>query len=126
MNDICDKCKKRTATHFITSSSASEPTISLCRYCQEEYDKFMEEAKEKFFGRKINQEQLSETTPHDVIKPIGMDIIQKGDKVKCLNCGKTITLDDETFIFDFEAEYICCPHCKAKIDVQYYHLHGKK
>lgn len=56
----------------------------------------------------------------------GLSQISIGDKLKCLNCGEVITLNDKTFIMDYEAEYIYCPHCKAKIDVQYYHAYGEK
>lgn len=47
--------------------------------------------------------------------------IKKGDTVKCLNCKKHILIDDKTFIFDSEAEYIKCPHCGATADIILYH-----
>lgn len=50
-----------------------------------------------------------------------MDEIKKGDTVKCLNCKEHILLDDKTFIFDSEAEYIKCPHCGTMADIILYH-----
>ena len=53
--------------------------------------------------------------------------IGHGDKVKCLNCGKTILVSHgETLQFDFMAEYVFCNHCKTKYDVQAYLLYGEK
>jgi DNA-directed RNA polymerase subunit RPC12/RpoP len=52
--------------------------------------------------------------------------ISKGDKIKCLGCGKTIELTSQTFTLDSYAEYIVCPICGLKFDVQAYHLYGEK
>ena len=56
----------------------------------------------------------------------GIENIEKGDKVKCLNCNKEIQVGKETFVFDENGEYIVCPHCKKGYDVQVYHLKGEK
>lgn len=52
--------------------------------------------------------------------------IKQGDTVKCLYFGKPILLNEETFVFDSEAEYIYCPSCEQKIDTHYYHTMGEK
>lgn len=51
--------------------------------------------------------------------------ISMGDKIKCLECGKTIELTNQTFTFDFNGEYISCPMCGLKLDVQDYHFYGE-
>ena len=50
--------------------------------------------------------------------------IKKGMIIKCLSCGKPIKLNDDTMTFDFDAEYIICPHCECKKDIQEYHVYG--
>lgn len=50
--------------------------------------------------------------------------IKRGMTLKCLKCRKPILVSDETFIMDFGAEYIKCPHCETTCDVQIYHIHG--
>ena len=52
--------------------------------------------------------------------------ISIGDKVKCLGCGKTIELTNQVFTLDCNREYITCPMCGLKLDVQAYHLYGEK
>lgn len=52
--------------------------------------------------------------------------IKRGDKVKCLFCGETIEIKEETFLLDFDAEYVLCPSCGKKADSIYYHLEGEK
>lgn len=52
--------------------------------------------------------------------------IEQGDVLVCLNCGKPILLTNKTFTLDCYAEYIECPCCKAKYDVQVYHARGSK
>jgi DNA-directed RNA polymerase subunit RPC12/RpoP len=51
--------------------------------------------------------------------------ISIGMTVKCLHCGKPIKLTDKTLGFDAYSEYIECPSCLNKIDVQHYHFHGE-
>lgn len=51
--------------------------------------------------------------------------IYAGMTLKCLKCGKPIKLTSETFKFNWEAEYVICPHCKATYDVQAYHRYGE-
>ena len=46
--------------------------------------------------------------------------IRRGQTVKCLHCDKDILLDENTFVLDCVAEYIICPHCGEKDDVQKY------
>jgi len=48
--------------------------------------------------------------------------ISLGDKIKCLKCGETFVL--ENIGMTNTCEYIDCPHCKCRIDVQVYHLCG--
>jgi len=52
--------------------------------------------------------------------------IGQGDVLVCLDCGKPIVLTNKTFTLDCSAEYIECPRCKAKYDVQVYHARGSK
>lgn len=52
--------------------------------------------------------------------------ISMGDKIKCLRCNKTIDVINQNFITDAYAEYICCPACNLKLDVQAYHHYGEK
>ena len=52
--------------------------------------------------------------------------IKKGDKLKCLKCGETIELNDNTMIFDCFAEYIKCEKCGFEADIQYYHMMEEK
>lgn len=121
---ICDKCGKRKATHFHTS--ATEPTISLCTQCDEEYDTYMRAAEAKFFGRVIKPKPKKNTLFDSLFSSFKFTELNVGDTVKCIDCGNPIMLDDKTFIFDCEAEYIYCPHCKSKKDVHIYHLKGEK
>lgn len=51
--------------------------------------------------------------------------IEQGMKVKCLNCGETIKLTEETFFIDCVAEYIGCKKCNTYCDVQAYMFHGE-
>ncbi len=119
---MCDKCGKNKAICFHTSSCGSD--ISLCHECNETYEKFMQEAKERFFSEEIQVKCFDKALDYE--DKFAISEIKKGDTIGCLDCGKPIKLDDKTFIFDFDAEYIFCPHCKSKIDVQMYHLKGKK
>ena len=50
--------------------------------------------------------------------------IKIGDKIKCLDCGEVITIEEIKFTFD--AEYIVCPKCGKFRDIQYYHMFGEK
>lgn len=65
-------------------------------------------------------------TPKTKQSTKGISKISMGDELKCLSCGGKIKLTKETFILGFDAEYIKCPHCKKKIDVQNYHMNGEK
>lgn len=51
--------------------------------------------------------------------------IVKGMKMRCLDCGKTILLTEDTFTFDCDGEYVKCPHCNSVKDVQIYHIFGE-
>ena len=51
--------------------------------------------------------------------------IKRGDALKCLNCEEKIVVDSDTFLIDFDAEYIKCPHCGRSYDVQKYHMLGE-
>ena len=55
----------------------------------------------------------------------GISSFGTGDTLECLNCKNPILLDSNTFKFNCEGEYVCCPKCKAIYDVQAYHFHGK-
>lgn len=46
--------------------------------------------------------------------------IGRGDEVECLDCGRSFVLDNDTFTFDHEAEWVICPHCERARDVGYY------
>lgn len=50
--------------------------------------------------------------------------IKLGDKLFCLNCRKKFEL--KKIVATADAELIVCPHCKAGIDIQNYHLYGGK
>lgn len=56
----------------------------------------------------------------------GLTEIKQGMKLKCLNCGNSILVSDETFKMDLVAEYIECPHCKVAYDVQAYHEYSEE
>ena len=47
-------------------------------------------------------------------------IISKGDKLKCIDCGKVFKVKD--IIVTPERELIECPHCKLRRDIQQYHF----
>jgi DNA-directed RNA polymerase subunit RPC12/RpoP len=51
--------------------------------------------------------------------------LKLGMKVKCLNCNETIELTRDTFLIDFEAEYIYCPECGKYCDTHYYFRYGE-
>lgn len=61
-----------------------------------------------------------------MIPGIKVEEIKVGDKLKCLNCLKPITVSDETVKITYSAEYIICPDCKKALDIQLYHLYGEK
>jgi DNA-directed RNA polymerase subunit RPC12/RpoP len=46
--------------------------------------------------------------------------IKIGDTLKCVDCGKDFVL--EQVKFDGNGEYIVCPHCDKKRDIQKYHI----
>lgn len=119
LKDYCDRCRKK-ASRYYTSSSADEPTISLCRQCANEYEIYMRKAKEKFLSEKP---QKNSDNDLDEIQSVSLKI---GDKVKCQICNKPILLDENTFTADHLGEYIYCPHCKKSVAVEYYHLFGVK
>lgn len=47
-------------------------------------------------------------------------VISKGDKLKCVNCGKVFKVKD--IIVTPERELIECPYCWARRDIQEYHF----
>lgn len=47
-------------------------------------------------------------------------IISKGDKLKCIDCGKVFKVKD--IIVTPERELIECPHCRLRRDIQQYHF----
>jgi DNA-directed RNA polymerase subunit RPC12/RpoP len=49
--------------------------------------------------------------------------IKPNDTLKCLRCGKTFKL--ELIGSDEYKEYIDCPHCKIRLDIQTYHILGE-
>ena len=59
------------------------------------------------------------------IQSKGISSFGTGDTLECLNCKSPILLDEQTFKFNWECEYILCPKCKAVYDVLAYHLRGK-
>lgn len=50
--------------------------------------------------------------------------IKLGDRLFCLNCRKPFTV--KKIVATAENELIVCLRCKAGIDIQNYHLYGKK
>lgn len=52
--------------------------------------------------------------------------IGHGDKIKCLNCGKPILINEKTFKFDDIGEYIVCPNCNKCYNVDFYNYRGEK
>lgn len=52
--------------------------------------------------------------------------IRIGDKLRCLVCGKAITISEATMEITFDAELIKCPFCGNVADVQLYHIWGTK
>lgn len=52
--------------------------------------------------------------------------INMGDKILCLECRNVIEITRDTFTIDESAEYIICPTCNCKHDVQMYHRLGTK
>lgn len=127
-NYYCENCQKEI-----------DKDDKYCRHCgskftdeKTEYDITPKELLQKMLANKYDEETADKIINNlnninlEIQKQNGIAKIKIGDKVKCLNCGEPISLDGKTFIFNSEAEYIYCPYCKAKIDVQYYHLHGEK
>ena len=47
-------------------------------------------------------------------------VISKGDKLKCIDCGKVFKV--KNIIITPERELIECPYCKLRRDVQQYHF----
>lgn len=95
--------------------------IMIARCGEEGYKQIRTNMADFFDKYNITPKQYME-----IVCSRGIGKIQIGDKVKCLNCGKEIILNNKTCIFDSKAEYIKCPHCKKTYDVQYYHLYGEK
>lgn len=95
--------------------------IMIARWGEEKYKQIQTSMADFFDKYNITPKQYME-----IICSRGIREIQIGDKFKCLNCGKEIILNNKTYIFDSEVEYIKCPHCKKTYDVQYYHLYGEK
>lgn len=121
--EMCEKCGKLPVSCF--HSSTKEKTLGLCENCDKEYEEFMRQKKNEFLGKEFFEKPyIIEPLKYDKRK--GIYNISKGDKLKCLNCGKTIEVNEKSFVMDSEAEYIKCPHCKSDYDVQYYHLYGEK
>ena len=52
--------------------------------------------------------------------------IKIGDKIECLNCKKPIIINENSFQLRLLYEAIVCPSCGLALDVQLYHLDGKK
>lgn len=116
-NDYCDKCNRK-AKHYIISSDDDED-MSLCEKHFQEYNALIKKTKHQF---------LSEKETDNVIENEATDCssLSMGDKVYCAHCKKVIELNKETLKFDYVGEYIVCPYCKTGVDIQYYHLYGKK
>ena len=55
-----------------------------------------------------------------------LGLISHGMKLRCLNCGKAILVDENTSSNDRDGEYITCPHCHQKIDTMDYFLFGEE
>ena len=92
----------------------SDISIDLCKDCMDELCKFLH----------IEMEKETPKSEHDNDK--GLAEIKLGDKLKCIDCGKTILVSNKTFTIDENGEYISCPHCKKRHDIQVYHLYGEK
>ena len=91
--------------------------FDLCEDCAKELWNFL--------GAKIKRTKEKELSG-DVIKECTLSEIKMGDKLKCIDCGEVIELTKKTMIFDEEAEYIICPNCGSKRDIQHYHIRGEK
>lgn len=51
--------------------------------------------------------------------------IERGDKIECIACRKTIEISEKTFLVRPTGEFIRCPHCYVAGDVQIYHDLGR-
>ena len=63
-------------------------------------------------------EQMVEKQEKEKIK--AKAVISKGDKLKCIDCGRVFKV--KNIIITPEIELIECPHCKLRRDVQQYHF----
>lgn len=127
-NHYCDNCQNKV-----------DKSDKYCRFCgskftekKTEYDINPKELLRKLLAKKYNEEKAEiiikniEKISVSIDEKKGISKIEIGDTIKCIDCGKAITLDGNTLIFDEEAEYIYCPNCGAKKDVQIYHINGEK
>lgn len=51
--------------------------------------------------------------------------IERGDKIECIACRKTIEISERTFSVRPAGEIIRCPHCNFVEDVQTYLVFGR-
>lgn len=125
-NHYCENCQNKV-----------DKDDKYCRFCgskftgkKMEYDITPKELLRKLLAIKYNEEE-AEIIINNLEKistfyeKKRLPKIEIGDKVKCIDCGKSITICNNTFIFDGEAEYIYCPNCGSKKDVQIYHINGE-
>ena len=51
--------------------------------------------------------------------------IEKGIKIKCLACGKSFEVMDNTVINAWDGKYVTCPICKRSLCMENYLAHGE-
>ncbi len=116
----CDICGEKLQQHVDYTDKPVRLTLNT-NYCS--YDlELCKNCARRFWVLIMVEEARAELG----ISKRGLLRISKGDKLKCLKCGKTIELTDDTMILDNVAEYIVCPHCGIQLDTHKYHLYGEK
>ena len=98
---VCDFCGKPLKEKFFNLTEKH----CVCEDCLRKFCEIIEQMK--------NQENEKQ-------KIKVKEVISKGDKLKCIDCGKVFKI--KNIIVTPERELIECPHCKSRRDIQQYHF----
>ena len=55
-----------------------------------------------------------------------LGLISHGMRLRCLDCEKAILVDEHTSSFDRNGEYLTCPHCNKKRNMEDYFFFGEE
>ena len=97
---VCDFCGKQLKEKGFNLTEKH----SVCEDCLIKFFEIIEQMVEKQEKEKIKVKA----------------VISKGDKLKCIDCGRVFKV--KNIIITPESELIECPHCKLRRDVQQYHF----